>query len=738
MGLVGFGDTLFHASPLTEKQELPFKKCKVEKVNQLLFALREIASLHQPEFESQATFWFGKIIISFDLALGQQMNAPMMLADLPAMVRSILQQLQNGELSLSKEHACEIASHLELIKSKMSRNRYEYEEDKSRVLQEISQISQILLRPRQEDVEQALNTGHEALLQIRQQYKEAIPELEKEVQAIFIKVQNQPQARHYLETLYALGYRDAIVQGNAQSLMDHFAKSMALGFDPGTLLEKACSDLAQETRMHAVEHLYLYYCLFALGQNNSDLLRTCLTKLLEANHTITEIAAIVKGHLGDNADQIHLLDREIQQLEEQEKNSLKGRIKAGDYQKIQELVHNGGQSVIIELKDELVHLKAQNDQSPHVLLLERALASMDALRPLIRQRELAGKVMRDAELFHICLHMEIEFEKTDIRTGFLYLPNGTHGLPRAILIDFQTRSFFVFSKKAGRLQKKGGMRKITDAIEIQRGLVPQAKRWARAVNQRGIPLTTKEVTYEKKYGDIRCYTTYVTSKNGPPCEKTLLLMEAYETDLHPFTESKMLNEASLFTVMRHISGKIAQMHHDKVIHRDLKPANILYRVNPATGKEEVKVSDFGLTQAPMTESDSLPIFHSYGTPTFTSPDRLFKQSVVPNSPEERLVEGKRDDIFAVGCILYELLTKSKIPWGNDTNAYWKHSDQEAGKRAQHSFNQTLITLQKKANMAFSPGMKKLYHLCIALLQKRLTAEELAAELQFLAAGTKVG
>ena len=104
-----------------------------------------------------------------------------------------------------------------------------------------------------------------------------------------------------------------------------------------------------------------------------------------------------------------------------------------------------------------------------------------------------------------------------------------------------------------------------------------------------------------------------------------------------------------------ISGQIADAmeaaHEKQVIHRDLKPANV--KVTP---EGRVKVLDFGLAKAFETDAErdlqSSPTLTSMGTedgrilgtPTYMSPEQARGKPV-----------DKRTDIWAFGCVLYELL-----------------------------------------------------------------------------------
>jgi serine/threonine protein kinase len=88
-------------------------------------------------------------------------------------------------------------------------------------------------------------------------------------------------------------------------------------------------------------------------------------------------------------------------------------------------------------------------------------------------------------------------------------------------------------------------------------------------------------------------------------------------------------------------------HDNGIIHRDLKPANVLLSANVATPLAEPKITDFGLA---VTADMSLSLTQTAtlaGTPCYMAPEQA--------EPRRNGV-GPRTDVYALGGILYELLT----------------------------------------------------------------------------------
>ena len=120
--------------------------------------------------------------------------------------------------------------------------------------------------------------------------------------------------------------------------------------------------------------------------------------------------------------------------------------------------------------------------------------------------------------------------------------------------------------------------------------------------------------------------------NGPPLDRYLL-------DSPP-------SLATAEGIFLGILDGVERAHNAGIVHRDLKPANVLLAME--NGRPVPKVADFGIARVfgdtegqRMTKTGS-----AMGTPSYMAPEQIMDAAGVD----------QRADIFALGCILYELVT----------------------------------------------------------------------------------
>jgi len=103
-----------------------------------------------------------------------------------------------------------------------------------------------------------------------------------------------------------------------------------------------------------------------------------------------------------------------------------------------------------------------------------------------------------------------------------------------------------------------------------------------------------------------------------------------------------------------VCNAIQHAHQKGIIHRDIKPSNILVTLHD--GKPVPKVIDFGIakaTQGRLTDQTLFTAFEQFiGTPAYMSPEQAEMSGLDIDT---------RSDIYALGVLLYELLT-SRTPF----------------------------------------------------------------------------
>ena len=114
-------------------------------------------------------------------------------------------------------------------------------------------------------------------------------------------------------------------------------------------------------------------------------------------------------------------------------------------------------------------------------------------------------------------------------------------------------------------------------------------------------------------------------------------------------KSKVMSIAEAVRVLGQIAPGLDEAHGKGIVHRDLKPSNILF-----DSKDIPYISDFGIAKLSRAQVSNVTGSGIIGTPAYMAPEQASGETV----------DG-RSDIYALGIILYEMLT-GRQPYEADT------------------------------------------------------------------------
>ncbi len=97
--------------------------------------------------------------------------------------------------------------------------------------------------------------------------------------------------------------------------------------------------------------------------------------------------------------------------------------------------------------------------------------------------------------------------------------------------------------------------------------------------------------------------------------------------------------------VRQVAAALGYAHSQGLVHRDVKPANILFRADGTA-----VLSDFGIAKSIEDNTQFTQVGFAVGTPSYMSPEQARGQEI----------DG-RADLYALGVVLYEILTPASCP-----------------------------------------------------------------------------
>lgn len=113
-------------------------------------------------------------------------------------------------------------------------------------------------------------------------------------------------------------------------------------------------------------------------------------------------------------------------------------------------------------------------------------------------------------------------------------------------------------------------------------------------------------------------------------------------NLAQLTRERPLSPPAAARYLQRIAGAVHYAHQHGVLHRDLKPSNIL--LDP---DDQPRITDFGLAKRLVGDADVTLTGQAFGSPNYMPPEQAAGQ---PGR------FGRAGDIYALGAVLYHLLT----------------------------------------------------------------------------------
>ena len=161
------------------------------------------------------------------------------------------------------------------------------------------------------------------------------------------------------------------------------------------------------------------------------------------------------------------------------------------------------------------------------------------------------------------------------------------------------------------------------------------------------PVLVERFRREEEIGRELDHPGIVKAFSGEERSRRYMVLQWVEGRLlrELLNEQKRLPADRAVALTLQICDALDTMHKHGVVHRDLKPENIMVGAD-----DRIKIIDFGIAM----KEDARRITHTELSPALGTPDYIAPEQVKGQRPGHRV--DQRSDIYALGVMLYEMLT----------------------------------------------------------------------------------
>ncbi len=157
------------------------------------------------------------------------------------------------------------------------------------------------------------------------------------------------------------------------------------------------------------------------------------------------------------------------------------------------------------------------------------------------------------------------------------------------------------------------------------------------------------VLSELRHPGIVRYVAHGTTKEG---EHYLTIEWLEGEDLARRLRRAPMTIPECITLAKRVANALGYAHQRGILHRDVKPSNIFLRRGRVEG---AKILDFGIARLRGAEAEITAVGTRLGTPAYMSPEQARGIASLD----------ARTDIFSLGCVLFQCLTRRRPFFGTD-------------------------------------------------------------------------